>query len=332
MRQYIARRLLQSVLILFILSVAVFIMLRIAPGADPALLKCGLMCREERYEAIREDMGLNDAYFPIKFDFTSPAFVSFHKESQYGTWAKELVTGSFGRDWNDNAVGPELLRRFPITAELLIITILATVALGIPFGIISAIYRNSPADYVARVTAVLGLAVPNFWLATLVLLVPQALWDYAPTLTETVSFDENPVGNLRQFVPPAVVLSAVAAAGVMRLTRSSMLEVMRQDYIRTARAKGLQQRVLISRHALKNSLIPVVTVLGLQVAALFGGAVIIENIFNLPGIGNYFLSALFKRDYPVAQTLTIYIGGAVVTMNLAVDLLYAWLDPRIRYS
>jgi peptide/nickel transport system permease protein len=331
-RQYILRRLLQSALILVILSVAVFLMLRIAPGADPARLKCGLMCRPERYEAIREDMGLNDPYFPINIDFTSTRFVTFHGDSQYGSWAKQLVTGSFGRDWNDNAVGPELMRRFPITAELLIITILATVTLGIPFGIISALYRNSPADYAARVTAILGLAVPNFWLATLVLLVPMAMWDYAPPLTETVHFSDDPVGNLRQFVPPAVVLGAVSAAGVMRLTRSSMLEVMRQDYIRTALSKGLQQRVLIVRHALKNSLIPVVTVLGLQIAALFGGAVIIENIFNLPGVGNYFLSALFKRDYPVAQTLTVYIGVAVVSMNLLVDLFYAWLDPRIRYA
>lgn len=315
MRQYIARRLLQSVLILFLLSVAVFVLLRIAPGADPAQMKCGLMCTQERYDLIREEMGLNDSY-----------------PEQYLSWAKQLVTGSLGRDWNGNAVSSELRDRLPVTVELLVITILVTIMIGVPFGIISALKRNSPMDYGVRVTAILGLAVPNFWLATLVLLVPQQMWGYAPPLTESIDFFANPMENLRQFVPPAIVLGAVSAAGVMRLTRSSMLEVMWQDYIRTARSKGLGERMVIVRHALKNSLIPVATVIGLQVAGLLGGAVIIENIFNLQGVGNYFLSALVRNDFQVAQTLTLYIGVVVVALNLTVDMIYAWMDPRIRYS
>lgn len=315
MRQYIARRLLQSIVILFILSVAVFLLLRIAPGADPAQLKCGLMCTQERYEAIREEMGLNDSY-----------------PEQYLSWAKQLVTGSLGRDWNGTSVSSELLNRLPVTVELLIITLLATVAVGVPFGIISALKRNSPMDYGVRVSAILGLAVPNFWLATLVLLIPQQMWGYAPPITESIAFFSDPIENLRQFVPPALVLGAVSAAGVMRLTRSSMLEVMWQEYIRTARSKGLAERMVIARHALKNSLIPVATVLGLQVAGLLGGAVIVENIFNLQGVGNYFLSALVRKDFQVAQTLTLYIGVVVVVLNLTVDMVYAWLDPRIRYS
>lgn len=315
MRQYITRRILQGILILSVLSVAVFILLRLAPGADPARLKCGLNCTEERYQALRAEMGLDDPYIV-----------------QYAEWGKQIVTGSLGNDWNGYPVRSELQKRFPVTTELLIITFLTTVALGIPLGIFSAIFRNNPADYGARFIAVLGLAVPNFWFATLVILIPMQLWNYAPPLIGYVPFFDSPWDNLRQFVPPAVVMGAVSSAGVLRLTRSSMLEVMRQDYIRTAQSKGLRERVVIGRHALKNSLIPVVTVLGLQLATLFGGAVIIERVFNLPGIGNYYFEALFEKDFQVVQSLTLYTGIIVVTMNLLVDVLYAWFDPRIRYS
>ncbi len=315
MQRYITRRLLQAVVILFVLSIAVFLLLRVAPGADPARLRCNLGCNEERYQATRAEMGLDDPYIV-----------------QYGTWSKQLVTGSLGRDWNGFAVSSELQKRLPVTVELLIITFMTTVAVGIPLGILSALYRNSPADYGARLTAVLGLAVPNFWFATLVILIPIQVWGYAPPLTGAVGFMDSPWDNLRQYVPPAIVLGAVSAAGIMRLTRSEMLEVMRQDYVRTARSKGLRERVVIGRHALKNSLIPVLTVLGLQLAGLFGGAVIVERVFNLPGVGNYFFEALFEKDFQVVQTLTLYTGVVVVSMNLFVDILYAWLDPRIRYS
>lgn len=315
MQRYIARRLLQAVVILFVLSIAVFLLLRIAPGADPALLRCGISCTEEQREAIRADLGLKDAY-----------------HVQYGNWIREVFTGSLGKDINEGDVADQLMVRFPTTVELLIITVMVTVAIGIPFGIVSAVYRNSAADYSARFIAILGLAVPSFWIATLVLLVPQQYWDYAPPLTKTISFFDSPWDNMRQFVPPAIVLGLASAAGVMRLTRSSMLEVMRQDYVRTARSKGLREQVVIGRHALKNSLIPVVTVLGLQVIGLFGGAVIVETVFNLQGIGQYFLVSLFTKDFQVAQTLTLYIGAIVILMNLFVDIVYAWLDPRIRYT
>ena len=332
MGRYIARRLLQAVVILFILSVSVFLLLRLAPGADPARLRCGLACNEEQFQAKREALGLNDPFFPVAVDLTDPPFISFSSGTQYGSWVGNLFSGSLGEDFNGGPVMTELKDRLPVTAELLIITFMATVALGIPFGIISAVSRNSPADYGVRFGAILGLAVPNFWLATLVILIPLQLWGYAPNLLGNVSFFDDPWTNLRQFVPPALVLGAVSAAGVMRLTRSSMLEVMRQDYIRTARAKGLRERIVIGRHGLKNSLIPVVTVLGLQLAGLLGGAVIVEQVFNLDGIGRYFFQALFRKDFQVVQTLTLYIGVVVVLMNLSVDILYAWLDPRIRYS
>lgn len=315
MQRYIARRLIQAAIILAVLSVAVFVLLRVAPGADPILLRCGITCTEEQREAIREDLGLNE-----------PMIV------QYTDWIKNLFTGSLGKDINDGSVRDQLEVRLPTTIELLVITIITTIAIGVPFGIISAVYRNSPVDYTARFTAILGLAIPSFWLATLVLLIPQQFWDYAPPLTKTIGFFDDPGANLRQFLPPAIILGAASSAGVMRLTRSSMLEVMRQDYIRTARSKGLEERMVVLRHALKNSLIPVVTVIGLQVAGLFGGAVIIETIFNLQGIGQYFFTSLFSKDFQVAQTLTLYIGAVVVLLNLVVDVMYAWLDPRIRYT
>ncbi len=315
MRRYIVRRLLQAVVSLFVLSVVVFLLLRLVPDTDPAIVRCGLTCTDASIERIREELGLNDSYLV-----------------QYGTWMRNLVTGSLGTDWQGGSVSDELQRRLPPTVELLIFTMLVTILIGVPFGIISAGYRNSAADYVARFTAVLGLAVPNFWLAALVLLIPLQLWDYSPTVTTTVGFTDDPWDNLRQIVPPAFVLGAVSAAGVMRLTRSSMLEVLGQDYIRTARSKGLREQVVISRHALKNSLIPVVTILGLQLAGLFGGAIVIEQIFNIEGVGRYFLSALLRNDYQVVQSLTLYVGVVVVLLNLFVDVIYAWLDPRIRYS
>jgi peptide/nickel transport system permease protein len=330
-RQYIIRRLLQAVLILFVLSILVFILLRIAPGLNPALVRCGLNCTPDIVAALEEEMGLNDPYFPITLSSEFP-FIGFSSESQYTTWLSDLFSGSLGVDWNGGSVREELERRFPTTLELLIITVIFTTIIGVPFGIISAIKRNSPADFGVRMAAIGGLAIPGFWIAVMVLLIPQALWNYAPPLTHTVGFFEDPWDNLRQFVPVGIVLGALSAAGVMRLTRSSMLEVMRQDYVRTARSKGLREQVVIGRHALKNAMIPVVTILGLEIAGLFGGAVIAETIFNLNGIGQYFLSALFRRDYQVVQTLTLYIGVIVILMNLLVDIVYAWLDPRIRYS
>ena len=314
MGAYIFRRLLLGVLILFVLSIAVFLVLRIAPG-DPAVIRCGLACTPEQIDAIRGRLGLNDSY-PV----------------QYVNWLQNVVTGDLGdAAFSGKPVSESLLERLPVTVELLAITLLITTVIGVSFGIISALYRNSPADFIVRISAVFGLAVPNFWVATLVLLIPLAIWGYAPPLGSAVGFFEDPLTNLRQFVPPAIVLGLASSAGIMRLTRSSLLEVLHTDYIRTARSKGLRESVVIGRHAIKNMLIPVVTVLGLQVAALLGGTVIIEQIFALPGVGLYFFQTLVTRDYVVVQSVTLYIGVVVVIMNLLVDISYAWLDPRIRY-
>jgi peptide/nickel transport system permease protein len=314
-RAYIARRLLLGALTLVLISVGVFWLLRLGPG-DIAEVALGQGASQEQVNALRQHLGLNK---PI--------------HTQYLLWIKQVFSGDLGQSAiSGTPVTDELTSRLPITAELLIITLLVTVVIGIPAGIISALYRNSAVDYVVRVAATIGLSVPVFWVATLALDLPNRWWGYSPSLTHTIGFFEDPWGNLRQFVPPAVILGAAAASGIMRLTRSTLLEVMRQDYIRTARSKGLRERGVVSRHALRNALVPVVTVLGLQIAAMLGGAVIIEQIFNLRGLGNYIYQSIFIKDYAVVQTMALYIALVVVLMNLAVDILYAWLNPRIRYG
>jgi peptide/nickel transport system permease protein len=330
MRTYIVRRLLSGILILFFLSITVFVLLRVVGGAESII--CGLNCTPEGLAQAREKLGLNDPYFPIDVKGGLP-FVSFHAQSQYMTWLKDLSTGHLGvANFNQRPVIETMQHRLPVTLELLIITTLLTIVVGVPFGVISALYRNSIADYVVRVTAVLGLAVPSFWVGTLVLKVPTDAWGYAPPLGRSISFFNDPVGNLQQFGPPAAVLALASAAGIMRLTRSSLLEVMRTDYVRTARSKGLRETLVVSRHALKNSMIPVITVLGLTITGLLGGSVIIEQIFALPGLGKMIIEAILARQYQVVQSMTLYIGATVVLMNLLVDISYAWLDPRIRYS
>ncbi|HET6615303.1 MAG TPA: ABC transporter permease [Dehalococcoidia bacterium] len=316
MQTYILRRLLVGALILFVLSITVFILLQIVPGSDVVKLRCGLNCTPEGIAAERERLGLNDPYVV-----------------QYWRWLSGVLTGDLGTSLvNYRPVSDSIRARFPVTLELMVLTLIITVIVGIPAGVISAIWKNSATDYVVRVAAIFGLAVPGFWVATLVLILPAEWWGYAPPIGRYVHLSEDPIGNLKQFLPPAAVLAVGSAAGVMRLTRSSLLEVLRQDYMRTAKAKGLRERTMIIRHGLKNSLIPVVTVLGLQVSGLLGGAIIVEQIFALPGLGLFTFESLFRKDFPVVQTMTLYAGVSVVLLNLLVDVSYAWLDPRIRYS
>jgi peptide/nickel transport system permease protein len=315
MRAYILRRLFLNAVVLALISVGVFWLLRLGPG-DIAQVALGQGASQEQVGAMREHLGLNE-----------PIYL------QYFRWMGQLFRGDLGTSAiTGTPVGSELTSRLPVTAELLIITLVVTVAIGIPAGVVSALYRNSPIDYAVRVAATVGLSVPVFWVATLVILLPNQWWGYSPPLGRMVGFFDDPVGNLRQFVPPGVILGTAAASGIMRLTRSALLEVLRQDYIRTARSKGLRERMVIWRHALRNSLVPVVTVLGLQVAGLLGGAVIIEQIFTLRGLGNYFYQSIVIKDFPVVQTMALYVALVVVLMNLTVDITYAWLNPRIRYG
>ena len=203
--------------------------------------------------------------------------------------------------------------------------------IALPVGIYSAIRQDTAADYLGRSFAILGMATPNFWLALMVLLYPAIWWGWSPPL-ELVPFTEDPLGNLGVFIIPSLILGTASAASTMRMTRTMMLEVLRQDYIRTGWAKGLKERVVVLRHAIKNALIPVVTLIGLQLPILVGGSVIMENIFNLPGLGRLFVIALEDRDYPVVSGINLFFGTAVVLFNLLIDLVYAYLDPRVRYE
>jgi peptide/nickel transport system permease protein len=314
-QRYVVRRLIMAVGIVWLISVAVFVLLRVSPG-DPALLQQGINATPEKVAQVHRELGLD-----------KPLIV------QYADWLGQFVKGNLGRSvLSQSSVTHEFKSRFPISLELMLLTIAWVVVIGIPLGLVSAVKRNSGADYAVRLAAIIGLSVPAFWVATLVLMIPAQLWGYAPALGIQISLFQDPFGNLRQFVPASLVLALGPIASIMRLTRSSLLEVLRQDYVRTARAKGLREQVVIWRHALKNSLVPVVTVLGLLVGGLLGGSIIIEQIFALRGIGQYIFTSLLQKDFPVAQSLVMYTATAVVLINLAVDVFYAVLDPRIRYS
>ena len=219
----------------------------------------------------------------------------------------------------------------PVTIELGVLSIVIGLLIALPVGIYSAIRQDTAVDYAGRSIAILGLATPNFWLALMVMIYPAVWWGWSPPM-RLITFSEDPLGNLGMFLIPSLILGTYLAAATMRMTRTMMLEVLRQDYIRTAWSKGLKERVVVVRHAVKNVLIPVVTLIGLQLPILVGGAVIIENIFNLPGLGRLMLVALNDRDFPVVAGINLVFGAAVMGINLVIDLVYAVLDPRIRYQ
>lgn len=320
-----------SVVILFLLSVATFALLRIAPGDAALLQQGGGFVAREQVEAKREELGLNKPYFPISFRAGFPP-ITFQSDSQYGSWASDVLRGDLGVNARTQVpVFDAIKDRLPTTVQLLVLTMFTTIVIGVPTGVVSALYRNSPIDLGIRFLAILMLSIPTFWIGTLVIMIPSQIWGYAPPI-ETIRFWEDPWTNLRQFVPPAIVLGTAASASIMRLTRSSLLEVMRADYVRTARAKGLREQAVVYQHAMKNVLIPVITVLGLQFTGLLGGTIFIEVIFNIKGLGLYTFEAILRKDYIVVQSITLYIGVVVVLTQLAIDVTYAWIDPRIRYS
>jgi peptide/nickel transport system permease protein len=225
----------------------------------------------------------------------------------------------------------EIKQRWPVTFELGILALLVTQVIALPIGIYSAIRQDSWGDYFARSFAILCIAVPSFWLGTLVIVYPSIWWGYTPPVMY-IPFNVNPIGNLKMFIIPAIVLGMSGAGTNMRLMRTMMLEVLRQDYIRTAWSKGLREGIIVIRHALKNALIPVVTMIGYQLPVLVGGAVIIENIFNLPGMGRLLTDATSERDYPIVTAVVLIISLVLVFINLLTDLSYGFLDPRIHYK
>ena len=314
MHRYMIRRLSFLVPIVVALSITVFIALRLMPG-DIAELMLGQSATPEALKEARHELGLDQPVI-----------------KQYGSWVKQMATGDLGESLIlGTSVGAEIRARLPSTLEILVLTLLFSAVLGVVFGVTSAVFQNSPIDYFVRTGSIFGLSIPHWWFGIMLLLIPAVLWSYSPPLGY-VSPRADLWDNLRQFVPPAFVLGSAASAVLMRLSRATLLDVLRQDYIRTARAKGLREQVVVLRHAVKNAMIPVITVLGGELAGLLGGSVIIEQVFGLQGLGQYLYQATLQRDYPVVQVMTLYIAVVVVLMHLLVDLTYAWLDPRIRYE
>ena len=320
MRAYIIRRLLLIIPTLFILSILVFLSVRFIPGdvIDVIVGRMGMfnVQWDVDREALERMLGLD-----------VPVYV------QYGRWIGDIfLHGSLGESlFTRNSVEEAILERLPVTIELGLMAILIGLVIALPIGIYSAIRQDTAADYVGRSIAIIGLATPNFWLAIMVMIYPAIWWGWSPPL-ELIPFSEDPLGNLGVFLIPSLILGTASAAATMRMTRTMMLEVLRQDYIRTAWAKGLKERVVIMRHAIKNALIPVVTLIGLQLPILVGGSVIMENIFALPGLGRLLLTALNDRDYPMVSGVNLFFATMVVGVNLMIDMIYPFLDPRVRYS
>ena len=319
MKAYIIRRLLLIIPTLFILSILVFLSVRFIPGDVINVMEIrmeGLVGGGIDRESVRRVLGLD-----------MPVYV------QYGRWLGGIfLHGTLGESlFGGYAIEERILDRLPVTIELGLLAVVIGLLIALPVGIYSAIRQGTAPDYLGRSFAIIGLATPNFWLALMVMIYPAIWWGWSPPM-ELVSFTGDPLGNLSMFIIPSLILGTASAAATMRMTRTMMLEVLRQDYIRTAWSKGLKERVVIVRHAVKNALIPVVTLIGMQLPILVGGSVIMENIFNLPGLGRLMLDALNARDYPVVSGINLFFATAVMGINLIIDLIYPYLDPSVRYE
>ena len=314
MKQYVLRRIALAIPTLILVSVIVFAMMRLMPGDVVTRMVEG-HAYAPTMDALRKDLGLD-----------RPVHV------QYLEWIGNIVRhGDFGRSyWTRQPIWDEFARRFPVTLELAALTIVVSVVIGIGVGIVSAVRQDSVADYTGRVLSILALSVPYFGLAVVVVVLPSIYFKWTPVWTY-VPLTVDPAANLKIMLVPALVFGITRAGPIMRIMRSALLDVLRQDYIRTAWSKGLGERTIVLRHALKNAMIPVMSLIGLQMPLYIGGSVIIEAIFRLPGVGLFFFEALSKLDYPVVQSVNLIIAAIVVGLNLVIDLSYAFLDPRIRY-
>ena len=320
MRTYVTRRLLLLPVTVILLSIFAFGLVRLVPGSVVDVRLSNTMgasagSNPEQRAALEAHFGLD-----------KPVHV------QYVNWVEQIFTGDFGTSWlTRESIMDTFARRMPVTAELLFLTLLLYIPIGIGTGVWSAVRRNRPDDYGIRFITVLFLAIPNFWLATLVVLIPLVLWRYALP-APYVQLWHDPGTNLIQMIVPAAVAALSGAAVLGRLARSEMLEVLRQDYVRTARAKGVSGRIVVMRHALRNAMIPLITLIGLVFAEGVAGSVIVEEIFGLPGMGRLLVQSIFANDLPVVQLWMLFFGTAFVLINLAVDLSYAVFDPRVRFQ
>ena len=330
MRAYIIRRSILMIPTIFLVTIIVFGTIRFIPGNVIDLMVAEMVTEsglgeELTAEYLREVLGMN---VPIHIQYLT--WLGVHPQREGGF--SGVIHGDLGTTlWTMRPVTEEIFQRLPVSAELGILAIMSGLILALPIGIVSALRQNSWADYIGRSFAIFCIAVPAFWIGTMVIVFPSIWWGYMPPIMHT-RFIEDPIGNLRMFVIPGIVLGMTMAGATMRMTRTMMLEELRQDYIRTAWSKGLRERVVVVRHALKNALIPVVTLMGLQVPILMGGTVIIEQIFSLPGMGRLVLSATVHRDEALIGGLMFIFAGVLVLVNLMVDLTYAYLDPRVRYK
>jgi peptide/nickel transport system permease protein len=318
MRAYIIRRLLLIIPTLLLVTIVVFLTVRLVPGSviDQMLAQRGgqSMGVAMDVEAIRHSMGLD---LPVY--------------EQYGRWMRDLLHGDLGKSlWTGRSVSEELGERLIVTFELGFLAFIIAQLIALPIGIYSAIRQDTAGDFIGRSFAIICIAVPSFWLGTMVMVFPSIWWNWSPP-AKYITFFQDPMQNLQLFIIPAILLGMSMSGTTMRMLRTTMLEVLRQDYIRTAWSKGLRERVVILRHGLKNALIPVVTVIAGQIPVMIGGAVIIEQIFNLPGMGRLFLDSIMQRDYPYVQGINVFLAVIGMFIILATDLSYAYLDPRIRY-
>lgn len=316
MHKFIIRRIIALVPTFFGLSILVFLMVRLIPGTIvEQIIGSDALASRETINSLRAYFGLDQ-----------PIYV------QYILWLSKVLTGDLGNSWRTGQpVLRMILDRLPITGELALLAIGVAMLVGIALGIVSAIKQNTFIDSFTRVIALLGLSIPVFWQGTMLILLLSVYLDWMPPVI-WVPFWQNPITNLQILIIPAICLGTASAASVMRMTRSCMLDVLRQDYVRTARSKGLREYAVIAGHALRNALIPVITVLGTQLGYLLGGVVVVEQVFTLNGIGRMLLASIYQRDYPLVQGSILFVGVIFMVLNLVVDVLYGSLDPRTRYS
>jgi peptide/nickel transport system permease protein len=315
-QRFLAQRLASMAATIVAVSIVIFLMVRLLPGNIIDIMFGGdATATPEAKAAAAKQLGLDGSY-----------------PHQYWEWVDGIFHGDLGRSLlSQRPIADIFQAALPITIELIILGLLIATVIGIPLGVISAVRRNSASDYASRVGGLVGLSTPNFWLATLLLVFSSRVFHWVPPL-QYVSFFHDPWRNLQEFFMPAIAISVFTLAIVMRMVRATMLEVLNLDYVRTARAKGVPRRRVLRKHALRNALIPVVTVIGFEVGVLIGAAAVVEIIFGLPGVGYTLLNAIFNRDYPLIQNATLLIATVFVVVNMIVDLIYGWLDPRISVS
>ena len=313
MAEYIVRRLIFGIFVLLIMTTFIFIIMRAVPGDVVTLQLANSGATAEQMDALKAEMGLDKSVL-----------------GQLVDWVSNAVKGDLGNSlWSGQEVSKIILERLPVTIQLAIMSIVLAIIIGIPIGVISAVKQNTFIDHFLKVISIGGLSIPNFWLGLIMLTVLSLVLNWIPPLGYQ-SFAENPFVNIQQMFLPAICLAITLSASIVRMTRSAVLEVLHSEFIRTVRAKGAKEGIVIFKHALRNSLVSVITLIGLQIGYLLGGTVVLESIFALPGLGSLIFESVLVRDYPIVQSTVLVFGAMFLLVNLIVDVMYGWVDPRIR--